>query len=116
MPHLATVSGAGQHQASVVWLPGTRRDAAPRVSTIGRVEDNDSEITRMLEHVYGHLRMTARKRLSERDGHTLQPTDLIHESYLKMLPQIENSDWEHCGGHKIGVAARDALAGIGIVG
>lgn len=39
----------------------------------------------LLEEVYGTLRSMARSRLArERAGHTLQPTALVHEAYLKI--------------------------------
>lgn len=47
----------------------------------------------LLSMVYGELRRIARIRLGrERDGHTLAPTDLVHEAYLKLLP-VDRVDW-----------------------
>ena len=40
----------------------------------------------LLPHVYGELRASAQKLLrSERTGHTLQATALVHEAYLKLV-------------------------------
>lgn len=39
-----------------------------------------------MQAVYDHLRRLARRSLSkEREGHTLSPTALVHEVYMKML-------------------------------
>ena len=64
-------------------------------------EDATSAVTRLLEQarrgepgateqllplVYDELRRLARSRMrSERPGHTLQPTALVHEAYLRLL-------------------------------
>jgi len=40
----------------------------------------------LIPHVYDHLHRMARRSLSkERQGHTLSPTALVHEAYLKLL-------------------------------
>jgi RNA polymerase sigma factor (TIGR02999 family) len=44
--------------------------------------------------VYGELRRLARAYMSrEPDGHTLQPTALVHEAYLKLVDQ-SRADWK----------------------
>ncbi len=44
--------------------------------------------------VYGQLRELARRRLaSEREDHTLQPTALVHEAYLRLLGS--STDWRN---------------------
>jgi RNA polymerase sigma factor (TIGR02999 family) len=64
-------------------------------------EDTTSAVTRLLEQarrgepgateqllplVYDELRRLARSRMrSERPGHTLQPTALVHEAYLRLM-------------------------------
>jgi hypothetical protein len=41
----------------------------------------------LLPLVYGELRaLAARKLAQERPGHTLQPTALVHEAYLRLGP------------------------------
>jgi len=49
---------------------------------------------RLLERVYGELRRLAAGRMRrERPGHTLQPTALVHEAYLRLVrgePRFEN--------------------------
>lgn len=47
----------------------------------------------LLPQVYGELRALARRLLSgERAGHTLQPTALVHEAYLRLADQAR-LDW-----------------------
>jgi RNA polymerase sigma-70 factor (ECF subfamily) len=55
--------------------------------------------------VYGELRQLAASHLRrERGSHTLQPTALVHEAYLRLVDQ-QNSSWEDRS-HFYGVAAR----------
>ena len=45
--------------------------------------------------VYAHLRNIAANRLrSERDGHTLQPTALVHEAWMRLMRQ-HGADWQN---------------------
>lgn len=60
---------------------------------------------RLIELVYGDLRRIAHRRLrGERAGHTLDTTALVHETYLKLLPQAEASWGDRA--HFFAVAAR----------
>ena len=80
-----------------------------------------SEITRILEAVKNGDREAAEKLLpltdqelrriaghmmaGEREGHTLQPTALIHEAYLRLAgPEGEQPDWD-CRAHFFTAAA-----------
>src|SRR5215472_4927960 len=55
--------------------------------------------------VYGELRQLAAAYLrGERQGHTLQPTALVHEAYLRLVDQSA-PDWQSRS-HFYGVAAR----------
>src|SRR5262245_37277985 len=46
--------------------------------------------------VYADLRRLARGALRrERAGHTLQPTALVHEAFLRLVPQ-QAKDWQNC--------------------
>jgi len=55
--------------------------------------------------VYGELRQLAAAYLrSERQGHTLQPTALVHEAYLRLVDQ-SSPEWQSRA-HFYGVAAR----------
>lgn len=56
----------------VAWSDGDERAAA-----------------RVVPLVYAELKRIASQSLHrERSGHTLQPTDLVHEAYLRLLPQM----------------------------
>lgn len=67
----------------------------------GRVEARDE----LLELVYVPLRdMAARHLRRERDGHTLQPTALVNELYLKLVEQ-RRVTWNDRA-HFFGVAAQ----------
>ena len=49
---------------------------------------------RLMPLVYDDLRRQARNLLGrERPGHTLQPTALVHEAYLRLVDQ-ERTDWK----------------------
>jgi RNA polymerase sigma factor (TIGR02999 family) len=59
---------------------------------------------RLLDHVYSTLKNIAVAHLrGERAGHTLQPTALVHEAYLRLLGQRE-VDWRDRG-HFFGLAS-----------
>jgi RNA polymerase sigma factor (TIGR02999 family) len=60
--------------------------------------NDPSALGRLLPRVYGELKQIARGRLShERPEHTLTPTDLVHEAFLKLLPagQVDWKDRAH---------------------
>jgi RNA polymerase sigma factor (TIGR02999 family) len=62
-------------------------------------------LDRLLPLVYGELRRIASRQLRrERAGHTLQPTALVHEAYLRLVEQ-RNVDWRSRA-HFFGVAAQ----------
>ena len=49
----------------------------------------------LLPTVYAELRRLARQALRhERAGHTLQPTALVHEAFLRLVPQ-QNKEWQN---------------------
>ncbi|MBD3236547.1 MAG: sigma-70 family RNA polymerase sigma factor [Candidatus Eisenbacteria bacterium] len=64
------------------------------------------EVTdRLYEAVYDELRrIAARLMKSERADHTLQPTALVHEAYLRLVDQTK-VEWR-CRAHFFAVAAR----------
>ncbi len=56
------------------------------MSIESRTEDD------LIREVYPQLRETARRLLrSEREGHTLQPTALVHETFLRLFGKIPNT-------------------------
>jgi RNA polymerase sigma factor (TIGR02999 family) len=62
-------------------------------------------LDRLLTVVYAELRRVAARQLRrERDGHSLQPTALVHEVYLRLVDQ-ERVDWRNRA-HFFGVAAQ----------
>ena len=62
-------------------------------------------LERLIPLVYGELRRQARGYLrNERSGHTLQPTALVHEVYLRLVDQSQVK-WQSRA-HFFGVAAR----------
>ena len=49
-------------------------------------EGDDAALEELTPLIYGELRRLARLRMrDERRGHTLQPTDLVHEAYARMV-------------------------------
>ena len=62
-------------------------------------------LDRITPVIYKELRKLAASRLRrERDGHTLQPTALIHEAYLRLVDH-EQKEW-HSRAHFFSVAGR----------
>lgn len=61
----------------------------------------------LFPRVYTELRMMAQAQLgAERAGHTLQPTALVNEAYLRLIgPQGQNTPWENRA-HFFGAAAQ----------
>lgn len=58
----------------------------------------------LLDRVYAHLmRLAAAQLRGERAGHSLQPTDLVHETYLRLIDQTR-VDWRDRA-HFFGLAA-----------
>ena len=61
---------------------------------LSRIDVSSEAKEEFLGLVYEHLREIARKRLSrERREHTLQPTALVHEAYMRLLGDQQLS-WE----------------------
>lgn len=63
----------------------TGNDVARILAGLGK-DDDEQALARLLPLVYGELRALADLQLrSERPDHTLQPTALVHEAYLRLL-------------------------------
>lgn len=61
--------------------------------------------SRLIDAVYDELRRVARRHLrSERDDHSLAPTALVHETYLKLVDQ-QRVRWQNRA-HFFGIAAQ----------
>ncbi len=57
-------------------------------------EGDTSAVDRLFPFVYDELRRRAQNYLrNERDDHTLQPTALVHEAYIRLI-DVENIDWK----------------------
>ena len=73
---------------------------------LSRIESGDAAAAeQLLPLVYAELRELASARLAgERPGHTLQPTALVHEAYLRLVDQERAQQWNNRG-HFFGAAA-----------
>lgn len=70
-----------------------------------RIENDAASAEQLLPQVYDELHLLAERYLfCERPDHTLQPTALIHEVYIRLSDQ-ENSPWTDRE-HFIAIAAR----------
>jgi len=68
-------------------------------------QGDDTALDDLIPLVYAQLhRMAARYLKHERPGHTLQPTAIVHEAYLKLLPRQEEN-WQSRA-HFFAVAAQ----------
>lgn len=68
-------------------------------------EGDDAALPRLTSAVYAELRRLAGAFLrGEREGHTLQPTALVHELYLQ-LTSVRGIDWK-CKAQFLSIAAR----------
>ena len=66
---------------------------------------NRTALGQLLPLVYAELRRVAARQLrSERPDHTLQPTALVHEAYIRLVDQRQ-VDWQNRA-HFFGVAAQ----------
>jgi len=75
-------------------------------SILNAIDQGDPQAAgKLLPLVYEELRRLAAQRLAnEAAGHTLQPTALVHEAYVRLVDQREEQQW-HSRGHFFGAAA-----------
>ena len=79
------------------------RDITALLGDWGR--GDEAALNQLLPLVYAELRRVAARQLrNERPHHTLQPTALVHEAYLRLVDQ-RGADWQNRA-HFFGVAAR----------
>jgi RNA polymerase sigma factor (TIGR02999 family) len=66
---------------------------------LARIEQGDPQATeRLLPLVYDELRKLAAEKLAkEKPGQTLQATALVHEAYLRLVPQSGNGHFDSRG-------------------
>jgi RNA polymerase sigma-70 factor, ECF subfamily len=58
-------------------------------------EGDDVARSRLIDAVYDQLRRLARRHLrAERENHSLSPTALVHEAYLKLIDQ-RHANWQN---------------------
>ncbi len=60
--------------------------------------ENGAAFNQFLMVAYNDLHQIAQRLFStERDNHTLQPTALVHEAYLKLISRGSNTYWKNSG-------------------
>jgi RNA polymerase sigma factor (TIGR02999 family) len=65
-----------------------KAQATDLVARLSEEERSPSSVEELMPLVYDDLRRRARAYMSrERSGHTLQPTALVHEAYMKLVDQ-----------------------------
>lgn len=80
-------------------------DLTQLLGLLSEEKKDPAAVERVFELVHGELRNLAANLLRhERIGHTLQPTALVHEAFLRLADGKE-VEWEHRA-HFFGVAAR----------
>jgi RNA polymerase sigma factor (TIGR02999 family) len=86
-------------------MEGTGMPAVDVTSLLAAASDGDpAALDRALPLIYDDLRRQAERLLRrERADHTLQPTALVHEAYLRLVDQTR-VDWQSRG-HFLAVAA-----------
>ena len=68
-------------------------------------DGNQEVVNEILPHIYDELRRLANSYLRrERSNHTLQPTALVHEAYMKLIDQ-KRVRWQNRA-HFFGIAAQ----------
>ncbi len=81
----------------------SKQDEGTRPS--GVIKADRTAIDAAMPALYQELRRIAKEYLSsERQGHTLQPTALVHEAYLRLIQQ-NKIDWS-CRAQVLGIASR----------
>lgn len=67
-------------------------EPAPITSLLARARTGEAEAaSQLFDRLYGELRERARAILGGAGGATLQPTVLVHEAWLKLVPGKQNS-------------------------
>lgn len=86
--------------------PRPQRMTTPITQLLNDLRSGDeTAVETVMPHVYNEMRRLAGSYLSrERSDHTLQPTALVHEVYLKLVGS-ENIEWQDRA-HFFGVASR----------
>ena len=90
-------------------MPKTEQDAASPGEITGLLiawKNGDAgALDRLVPIVYGELhRMAERYLRNERPGHTLQPTAIVHEAYMRLIGR-QKADWQNRS-HFFAIAAQ----------
>lgn len=77
----------------------------PITESLARIRDGDDRaVDALIQHVYDALHALAERQLRrERPGHTLSPTALVNEAYLRLVDQ--RTDWRNRA-HFLAIAAQ----------
>jgi RNA polymerase sigma factor (TIGR02999 family) len=76
-------------------------------------QGNPKATEELLPLVYDELRKLAAHRMAgERPGHTLQPTALVHEAYLRLVGADQSRQWQWAGRTHFFAAAAEAMRRI----
>src|SRR3954469_18866000 len=72
---------------------------------IALTDGNEEVVNQILPHIYDELKRLASSYLrKERSNHTLQPTALVYEAYMKLIDQ-RRVQWQNRA-HFFGIAAQ----------
>jgi RNA polymerase sigma factor (TIGR02999 family) len=88
------------NEARIVFKPGYAEVDMSNVTELinAAAAGNRQAAAELLPLVYDELRKLAAARLSaEATGQTLQPTDLVHEAYLRLVGPADMTRWANCG-------------------
>jgi RNA polymerase sigma factor (TIGR02999 family) len=89
------VSRQGTHAST--WVKERKMSEVMRI--LEQIQEGDPHAAaQLLPLVYDALHQLAAARLAvEPSGNTLQPTDLVHEAYLRLVGAHEGDQWDHRG-------------------
>jgi len=100
-----TAASVGQHPRKEVGFASMTTPPSVTALLADWSRGDTAALEQLLPVVYAELRHIAARQLrNERVGHTLQPTALVHEVYLRLVDQRQ-ADWQNRA-HFFGVAAR----------
>lgn len=100
-----SVKGGNVRQQAQEETGGSLADLPDAAAVLGDLPNNKAALDAAVPVLYQELRRLARDYLSaERSDHTLQPTALVHEAYLRLLEQ-QKIDWTSRE-QVLGIAAR----------
>ena len=88
---------AAEGQRSVTPLCGMMSGMSDVTRILAQVESGDPEAAnQLLPVVYDALRRLAKQRMeSEAPNHSLQPTDLVHEAYMRLVGGESVQGWQN---------------------